>query len=130
MCVDNRTQDQINKVLQEKFDAGHTVDLTDIPDDLWSADGEIKYWDEFVKLSKDYSGRFDNEALFACIDYYDSLEDFEKLYLGKYDSGADYARSFVEDCYNIPEFLLNYIDFKSLWNEMEEVEVNGYYFRS
>lgn len=129
MYIDNRTQAQINFVLSEKLSLGKTIELTDIPDWLFTDDGNfIQYWDEFVKLSKDYEGRYENEALFMCIKQFESLCDFERLYFGRFDSDAKCAQEFISRNYDIPEFINPFVDYRRLFDELNLVEVEGYYF--
>ena len=51
------------------------------------------------------------------------------------DDFEDYAREYVEDCYNIPDSILCYIDWESFSNDLKQdfqtVEYNGctYYVR-
>lgn len=51
------------------------------------------------------------------------------------DDFEDYAREFFEDCYNIPDFIINYIDWESVASDMQmdytTIEYNGdtYYVR-
>lgn len=129
MCIDNRTQEQINFVLAEKLAQGKTINLTDIPDWLLTDDGNfVQHWDEFVKLSRDYEGRYENSALFMCIKQFSSLEYFEQVYFGKFDSDAKCAQEFISQRYDLPEFIHSFVDYGRLFDELNLVEVEGFYF--
>lgn len=54
----------------------------------------------------------------AAIAYHDNCPDSAKNalidYCGEFDSEADYARQFVDDCYDIPKYLHDYINYEDL----------------
>lgn len=66
----------------------------------------------------------------AVIEYFgDDLEDarnvIEDNYYGLYQSLADYAQDFIEQSYDIPDYLEGYIDYEKMARDME---MNGCIF--
>lgn len=65
----------------------------------------------------------------------ESLEHFEDCYLGEYDSEEDYARQFVDDCYDLERQMGNlayYFDYKAFARELFMYDMyfnNGHVFR-
>ena len=88
---------------------------------------------EYVNLSDD-----DKELLEEYRDTYDSsadISDLDKIkerYCGIWDSMEDYAEEFMNECYNIPDFLANYIDYKAVARDLEMdgcfISSNGFVF--
>lgn len=46
------------------------------------------------------------------------LDRFRDEYRGEYQSGEDYAFHFYSECYETPEYLMNYINYEMIWTEM------------
>jgi hypothetical protein len=87
------------------------------------------YYQNYVEIGEEYS----YEAVDAFIDQFGlhSLVDdnFQDSYRGQYDSKADYAESYVSDCYvvDLPSFLE--IDWEASFDNMDVVfSSNGYVF--
>jgi len=86
---------------------------------------------EYVKLSED-----DREMVEDFAEYYgDDFTDVEKARdccMGKYDSKEEFAESIYSECYDIPEFLQNYIDYKAIARDLFMCDYfmgeNGYVF--
>lgn len=80
----------------------------------------------------------DKELLEEYQDAYDStanISDLDKIkdyYCGQYDSLEDYAEELMNECYNIPDFLVNYIDYKAVARDLEMdgtfISSNGFVF--
>ena len=47
-----------------------------------------------------------------------TIEDFEEANCGKWDSEEEFAENLMRECYNIPQELENYIDFKKVADEL------------
>ena len=87
------------------------------------------YYQTYVETGEEYS----YEAVDAFIDQFGlhSLVDdnFQDSYRGQYDSKADYAESYVSDCYvvDLPSFLE--IDWEASFNNLDVVfSKDGYVF--
>ena len=87
------------------------------------------YYQIYVETGEEYS----YEAVDAFIEEFGlhSLvgDNFQNSYQGQYDSKADYAESYVSDCYvvDLPSFLE--IDWEASFNNLDVVfSSNGYVF--
>jgi hypothetical protein len=87
------------------------------------------YYQNYVEIGEEYS----YDAVDAFIDQFGihSLvgDNFQDSYRGQYDSKADYAESYVSDCYvvDLPSFLE--IDWEASFNNLDVVfSSNGYVF--
>ena len=87
------------------------------------------YYQIYVKIGEEYS----YEAVDAFIEEFGlhSLvgDNFQNSYQGQYDSKADYAESYVSDCYvvDLPSFLE--IDWEASFNNLDVVfSKDGYVF--
>jgi hypothetical protein len=97
-------------------------------------------------LTKDYTPKFEEgsiaeelaesypaEAVQAFIDYFGEgdLDGFEDSYRGEYESGAEFAKEFVEGCYgesNLPWFVVT--DWEATWYNLTDdfIELDGFFF--
>ena len=97
-------------------------------------------------LTKDYTPQFEEgslaeelaetypaDAIEAFIDYFgdNDLNGFEEAYQGEFESGAEFAKDFVEGCYgesNLPSFVE--VNWDATWDNLSEdfVELDGYIF--
>ena len=89
----------------------------------------LKFYEQYVQNSEDYC----YEAVDAFIEEFGlySLvgDNFQDAYRGQYDSKADYAESYVSDCYvvDLPGFLE--INWEASFNNLDVVfNSNGYVF--
>jgi len=87
------------------------------------------YYQTYVELGEEYSyGAVD--AFIEEFGLYSLVGDnFQDAYRGQYDSKADYAESYVSDCYvvDLPGFLE--IDWEASFNNLDVVfNSNGYVF--
>ena len=97
-------------------------------------------------LTKDYTPQFEEgsiaeklaesypaEAVQAFIDYFgdNDLSGFEDAYQGEFESGAEFAKDFVEGCYGDnahPWWVVT--DWEATWDNLDGdfVEIDGYIF--
>ena len=97
-------------------------------------------------LTKDYTPKFEEgsiaaelaesypaEAIQAFIDYWGEgdLDGFEDAYRGEYESGAEFAKEFVEGCCggsNLPWFVVT--DWEATWYNLTDdfIELDGFFF--
>lgn len=87
-------------------------------------------WDNFKKWAEylDRNKHVDEDALIAFFDWMSVNEDvdyFEEAYQGTHKSKEDWAESFMNDVYDIPSHLENYIDYARF---ARDCEMDGYYF--
>ena len=98
-------------------------------DDDWSLDETI-----IVDFDDDYGDPHDFNDLDEYAEFveqvenhgesfklrYDDIGDsnYSEQYVGCYDSAEDYAQSYYEDNYDIPDFIKNHIDWDSVASEL------------
>ena len=87
------------------------------------------YFEDYRQAVKDY----DQETVDSFIEVFDlmDVEHLNDAYMGNYRSGAEFAESFVSDCYGVPD--LPYwiaIDWEETWENLsyDYTESNGYIF--
>ena len=87
------------------------------------------YFEDYRQAVKDY----DQETVDSFIEVFDlmDVEHLNDAYMGNYRSGAEFAESFVSDCYGMPD--LPYwiaIDWEETWENLsyDYTESNGYIF--
>ena len=79
------------------------------PDDFKDLDAWGEYCEECDKHGNAY-----------CLRYADVGDnDFEEDYCGCFDSFEDYARQFVDDCYNLDGPLASYFDYERFASDLE-----------
>lgn len=52
------------------------------------------------------------------VDADDLVSKFNDEYIGKYDEEEDYAREVIEQCYDLPEFAINYFDYAAFARDL------------
>ena len=88
------------------------------------------YFDEYRAAVKD----FDQETVDAFLEEFDlmDVEHLQDAYMGRYDSGAEFAESFVSDMGYIQTELPYWIevDWEKTWDKLsyDYSECNGYIF--
>jgi hypothetical protein len=119
------TVDKIEELIAESYCLEDIVEFIDA-----NSEAEFRsYYQTYVETGEEYS----YEAVDAFIDQFGlhSLVDdnFQDSYRGQYDSKADYAESYVSDCYvvDLPSFLE--IDWEASFNNLDVVfSKDGYVF--
>jgi len=43
---------------------------------------------------------------------------FEEAYCGEWDSETDYAENYMDDCYDVPDYLASYIDYDAITRDL------------
>lgn len=119
------TVDKIEKLLADSYALEDIVEFIDE-----NSEANFRsYYQNYVEIGEEYS----YEAVDAFIDQFGihSLvgDNFQNAHRGQYDSKADYAESYVSDCYviDLPSFLE--IDWEASFDNMDVVfSSNGYVF--
>ena len=119
------TVDVIEELIADSYALEDIVDFID----KYSEAEFRNYYQTYVETGEEYS----YEAVDAFIEEFGlhSLvgDHFQNSYRGQYDSKADYAESYVSDCYvvDLPSFLE--IDWEASFNNLDVVfSSNGYVF--
>jgi hypothetical protein len=122
------SQETVDKIEELIADSYALEDIVEFIDENSEANFR-SYYQNYVEIGEEYS----YEAVDAFIDQFGlhSLVDdnFQDAYRGQYDSKADYAESYVSDCYvvDLPSFLE--IDWEASFDNMDVVfSSNGYVF--
>ena len=89
----------------------------------------VLYYEDYTRMVEEY----DQETVDSFIEVFDlmDVEHLNDAYMGCYRSGAEFAESFVSDCYGMPD--LPYwiaIDWEETWENLsyDYTESNGYIF--
>ena len=122
------SQETVDKIEELLADSYALEDIVEFIDENSEANFR-SYYQNYVEIGEEYS----YEAVDAFIDQFGihSLvgDNFQDSYRGQYDSKADYAESYVSDCYviDLPSFLE--IDWEASFDNMDVVfSSNGYVF--
>ena len=119
------TVDVIEELIADSYALEDIVDFID----KYSEAEFRNHYQTYVETGEEYS----YEAVDAFIEEFGlhsfTSSGFEDAYRGQYDSKADYAESYVSDCYvvDLPSFLE--IDWEASFNNLDVVfSSNGYVF--
>ena len=122
------SQETVDKIEELIADSYALEDIVEFIDE--NSEAEFRsYYQTYVETGEEYS----YEAVDAFIEEFGlhSLvgDNFQDSYRGQYNSKADYADSYVRDCYvvDLPSFLE--IDWEASFNNLDVVfSSNGYVF--
>ena len=86
---------------------------------------------EFSELDSDRKLAYE-AYLTICDEDKDSIDDFEDCYQGYYNSPEDFAEEHFTTNNDIPDFIIDYIDWNAVWRDLNISDgydyVNGYVF--
>lgn len=119
------TVDKIEELIAESYCLEDIVEFIDA-----NSEADFRnFYEEYVTVGEEYS----YGAVDAFIEEFGlhsfTSSGFEDAYRGQYDSKADYAESYVSDCYvvDLPSFLE--IDWEASFENLDVVfSSNGYVF--
>tara|TARA_B100001093_G_scaffold426963_1_gene421119 strand:+ start:255 stop:668 length:414 start_codon:yes stop_codon:yes gene_type:complete len=87
------------------------------------------YYEDYARMVEEYN----QDTVDSFIEVFDlmDVEHLQDAYHGYYESGAEFAESFVSDCYGLPD--MPYwiaIDWEETWENLsyDYTESNGYIF--
>ena len=87
------------------------------------------YYEDYTRMVEEY----DQETVDSFIEVFDlmDVEHLQDAYMGNYRTGAEFAESFVSDCYGLPDmpYWIS-IDWEETWENLsyDYTESNGYIF--
>lgn len=121
------TVDKIEELLEDSYALEDIIEFIDA-----NSEADFRtYYEDYVVVGEEYS----YEAVDAFIDQFGlhSLvgDNFQNAHRGQYDSKADYAESYVSECYSVevPSFLE--IDWEATFDNLDVVfSANGYVFNT
>ena len=122
------SQETVDKIEELIADSYALDDIVDFIAET-SEESFRSYYQTYVELGEEYSyGAVD--AFIEEFGLYSLVGDnFQDAYRGQYDSKADYAESYVSECYSVevPSFVE--VDWEATFNNMDVVfSSNGYVF--
>lgn len=122
------SQTDLNIILCNQFEQDAEICFHEIPITLWDDEGFISDdFDLYVSLFDE--GYLDNDVLDAYIKEFGSLDkSIKDAYHGYYASDSDYVELYVLSNYELPSFLVRYIDLDALYSDLEVRSCDGHYF--
>ena len=122
-------QEHAEDLIKELIEDGHDKDETQEFIETHGHKDFVLYYEDYARMVEEY----DQETVDSFIEVFDlmDVEHLNDAYMGCYRSGAEFAESFVSDCYGMPD--LPYwiaIDWEETWENLsyDYTESNGYIF--
>ena len=124
------TEEHVQEHLEGLLEDGHDQDEMKEFIETHGNSDFLCYYEDYARMVDEY----DQETVDAFIEEFDlmDVEHLSDAYYGQYDSGAEFAESFVSDCYGLPSEMPYWIaiDWEETWSNLEYdySESNGYIF--
>ena len=122
-------QEHAEELINELIEDGHDKDEMQEFIETHGHKDFVLYYEDYARMVEE----FDQETVDSFIEVFDlmDVEHLNDAYMGCYRSGAEFAESFVSDCYGMPD--LPYwiaIDWEEPWENLsyDYTESNGYIF--
>ena len=122
-------QEHAEDLIKELIEDGHDKDEMQEFIETHGHKDFVLYYEDYARMVEEY----DQETVDSFIEVFDlmDVEHLQDAYMGCYRSGAEFAESFVSDCYGMPD--LPYwiaIDWEETWENLsyDYTESNGYIF--
>ena len=122
-------QEHAEHLIKELIEDGHDKDEMQEFIETHGHKDFVLYYEDYTRMVEEY----DQETVDSFIEVFDlmDVEHLQDAYMGCYRSGAEFAESFVSDCYGMPD--LPYwiaIDWEETWENLsyDYTESNGYIF--
>ena len=122
-------QEHAEELINELIEDGHDKDEMQEFIETHGHKDFVLYYEDYTRMVEEY----DQETVDSFIEVFDlmDVEHLQDAYMGCYRSGAEFAESFVSDCYGMPD--LPYwiaIDWEETWENLsyDYTESNGYIF--
>ena len=122
-------EEHAKELLTELSEDGHDLDEMKEFIETHGHKDFVLYYEDYANMVEEY----DQETVDSFIEVFDlmDVEHRRDAYHGYYTSGAEFAESFVTDCYGLPD--LPYwiaIDWEETWDNLsyDYTESNGYIF--
>ena len=122
-------QEHAEDLIKELIEDGHDKDEMQEFIETHGHKDFVLYYEDYARMVEEY----DQETVDSFIEVFDlmDVEHLNDAYMGCYRSGAEFAESFVSDCYGMPD--LPYwiaIDWEETWEKLsyDYTESNGYIF--
>ena len=124
------TEEHVQEHLEGLLEDGHDQDEMKEFIETHGNSDFMCYYEDYTRMVDEY----DQETVDAFLEVFDmmDIEHLNDAYYGQYDSGAEFAESFVSDCYGLPSEMPYWIaiDWEETWSNLEYdySESNGYIF--
>ena len=124
------TEEHVQEHLEGLLEDGHDQDEMKEFIETHGNSAFLCYYEDYARMVDEY----DQETVDAFLQEFDlmDVEHLQDAYYGQYDSGAEFAESFVSDCYGLPSEMPYWIaiDWEETWSNLEYdySESNGYIF--
>ena len=110
------TEAHAQEHLEGLIEDGHDEDEMKEFIETHGAKDFVCYFEDYARMVDEY----DQETVDAFIEEFDlmDVEHLQDAYYGQYDSGAEFAETFVSDCYGMPD--MPYwiaIDWEKTWDD-------------
>ena len=122
-------QEHAEDLIKELIEDGHDKDEMQEFIETHGHKDFVLYYEDYTRMVEEY----DQETVDSFIEVFDlmDVEHLQDAYMVCYRSGAEFAESFVSDCYGMPD--LPYwiaIDWEETWENLsyDYTESNGYIF--
>ena len=123
------TEEHVQEHLDGLLEDGHDKDEMKEFIETHGNSDFMCYYEDYAKMIDEY----DQETVDAILEEFDmmDIEHLQDAYYGQYRDGAEFAESFVSDCYGLPD--MPYwiaIDWEETWDNLsyDYSESNGYIF--
>ena len=123
-------QEHAQEMLQEFVEDGHDLDEMKEFIETHGHKDFVLYYEDYARMVDEY----DQETVDAFLEEFDlmDVEHLRDAYYGQYDSGAEFAQSFVSDVGYVQNDLPYWIeiDWEKTWDNLsyDYTEINGYIF--
>ena len=122
-------EEHAQELLTELSEDGHDLDEMKEFIETHGHKDFVLYYEDYANMVEEY----DQETVDSFIEVFDLMDvaHLRDAYYGYYTSGAEFAESFVTDCYGLPD--MPYwiaIDWEETWDNLsyDYTESNGYIF--
>ena len=122
-------EEHAQELLTELSEDGHELDEMKEFIETHGHKNFVLYYEDYANMVEEY----DQETVDSFIEVFDlmDVEHLRDAYHGYYTSGAEFAESFVSECYGLPD--MPYwiaIDWEETWENLsyDYSESNGYIF--
>ena len=110
--------EETQELIDELVDDGNELEVLE---DFIKEHGEtyfLTYIEDYLQAIDDY----DEEIVESFLEIFDidSIGNLSDAYMGRYDSGADFAQNIAEDCGDVPRNMSSWIeiDWKASWDNL------------
>ena len=123
------TEEHVQEHLDGLLEDGHDKDEMKEFIETHGNSDFLCYYEDYARMVDEY----DQETVDAFLEVFDmmDIEHLQDAYYGQYRDGAEFAESFVSDCYGLPD--MPYwiaINWEETWDNLsyDYSESNGYIF--